>query len=315
MERSIAYYAGYFEVDLSSLIRTDSQKRKRPKILNCKLGYKQRGAACQPYLSKKDEDLLLLQREYSQMKRDRGIMMLVPHFVNIGRSPVAMVDYFTGKNAENRIKHNRKENTEINEYVKNRLRYNPDTYYQDIGYAERNKQKIKKMGLRHEEVASIREYTRPVEYKLINATNRGLPSVLDEVKDSHIYKKHNLSLDEITQIGKTNTDILTQALDKLPNYNGVSYRGGTLPLEKINELIKNKEYSDDGFTSTTKTFGTAYHGNVFFKILSKSGKDISSIEQMPNNEVLFKPKTKFKVKQWKKITKNNKDYYYFLLRE
>lgn len=90
------------------------------------------------------------------------------------------------------------------------------------------------------------------------------------------------------------------ALAKLPPYEGPVVRGTNLPPEVLARYRPGEVITEDAFLSTTTNVGVArsptFAGNVEFRILSKSGRDISSFSLFPEErEILFPPGTKFYV--------------------
>lgn len=90
------------------------------------------------------------------------------------------------------------------------------------------------------------------------------------------------------------------ALAKLPPYEGPVVRGTNLPPEVLARYRPGEVITEDAFLSTTTNVGVArsptFTGNVEFRILSKSGRDISSFSLFPEErEILFPPGTKFYV--------------------
>ena len=87
-------------------------------------------------------------------------------------------------------------------------------------------------------------------------------------------------------------DALNRALDKLPPHNGPVFRGTDLPPEVLAQYQPGAVVSESAFLSTSMDLGiaqsTAFAGNVEFRILSKTGRDISSFSTFPSErEVLF----------------------------
>ncbi|WP_218715845.1 ADP-ribosyltransferase [Nocardia sp. No.11] len=115
------------------------------------------------------------------------------------------------------------------------------------------------------------------------------------------YKQLNAALREgnadATQQAKIN-DIDT-ALSKLPNYDGVVYRGTDLPADVIAKYKPGEVITEDAFVSTSRNSSGSFPGNVQFEIASKTGKDIEQYSRIPNAadeaEVLFRPGSKFYV--------------------
>jgi len=92
---------------------------------------------------------------------------------------------------------------------------------------------------------------------------------------------------------------LTTALDALPNYSGTTWRGsdGYEPDDYYQKNI-GSAIEWRGFLSTSKSREQAesFGMGPLFKIKSKKGKWIEKYSDIPEEqEVLFKPRTKFKV--------------------
>jgi hypothetical protein len=93
---------------------------------------------------------------------------------------------------------------------------------------------------------------------------------------------------------------LNNALAKLPPYEGPVIRGTNLPPEVLAKYRPGEVITEDAFLSTSMNTGVArsptFAGNVEFRILSKSGRDISSFSVFPDEaEVLFPTGTRFYV--------------------
>ncbi len=93
---------------------------------------------------------------------------------------------------------------------------------------------------------------------------------------------------------------LKNALAKLPPYQGPVIRGTNLPPEVLARYRPGEVITEDAFLSTSTDTGVArsptFAGNVEFRILSRTGRDISSFSVFPGEqEVLFTAGTKFYV--------------------
>jgi hypothetical protein len=91
---------------------------------------------------------------------------------------------------------------------------------------------------------------------------------------------------------QTRVDALNRALDKLPPHNGPVFRGTDFPPEVLAQYQPGAVDIESAFLSTSMDLGvaqsTAFAGNVEFRILSKTGRDISLISMFPSErEVLF----------------------------
>jgi hypothetical protein len=95
-------------------------------------------------------------------------------------------------------------------------------------------------------------------------------------------------------------EALNRALEKLPPHSGPVFRSTDLPPEALAQYQPGAIVSESAFLSTSMDLGvaqsTAFAGNVEFRILSKSGRDISSVSTFPTErEVLFKTGVPFYV--------------------
>ncbi len=99
--------------------------------------------------------------------------------------------------------------------------------------------------------------------------------------------------------------LLKQTLKKLPDYSGLVYRNVNLDKRQIlkyqDALKNNNSIAEPAFSSCSysKLIANEYGGNVTFRILSKTGKNIEAIAKhglfgSPNEkEVIFLPNTEF----------------------
>ncbi|BBX99010.1 hypothetical protein MLAC_43040 [Mycobacterium lacus] len=95
-------------------------------------------------------------------------------------------------------------------------------------------------------------------------------------------------------------DAIHKALEKLPVYEGAVVRGSDLPPEALAQYQPGEVITEDAFLSTTTNPAVAesptFAGNVEFRIVSKTGRDISSVSVFPGEqEILFPAGTKFYV--------------------
>lgn len=126
----------------------------------------------------------------------------------------------------------------------------------------------------------------------------------------------------------TASRLISQALKKLPKYEGIVYRGETMSMKKLQERFLDHigdVVSDKGFVSSSLYMGTPKkfishdgipksHKRVIFEIQSKNGRNISKISEFngifnPENqhEILFDKSTKFLV-----LDKDFKDGIYII---
>ncbi|OBG30628.1 ADP-ribosyltransferase [Mycobacterium sp. E3198] len=95
-------------------------------------------------------------------------------------------------------------------------------------------------------------------------------------------------------------EALKSALNKLPPYEGPVVRGTNLPPEALAQYRPGEFIIEKGFMSTTVNTAVArsptFAGNVEFRILSSTGRDISSFSTFPaEQEILFPAGTRFYV--------------------
>jgi len=86
------------------------------------------------------------------------------------------------------------------------------------------------------------------------------------------------------------TKLLCSALNKLPNYEGVVFRGAEIPEEMISHIKPGSIYVHRSFLSASPLFWQAerFAKNVRYVIYSKTGKDIQELSTNPmEREVLF----------------------------
>jgi hypothetical protein len=87
-------------------------------------------------------------------------------------------------------------------------------------------------------------------------------------------------------------DALNRALEKLPPHSGLVYRGTDLPPEVLAQYQPGAVVTEDAFVSTSGdpavARSPAFAGNVEFRIVSETGRDISSLSLISHEqEVLF----------------------------
>lgn len=158
--------------------------------------------------------------------------------------------------------------------------------------------------------AAVNAYTQAVGKDNKGATSREINRRL-----------RNETADEYVDVASS---LISQALGKLPKYDGVVYRGETMNVKKLQERFLDHIggiVSDKGFVSSSKYVDTPKkfifhdgvpkgHKRVIFEIQSKNGRDISKISEFNGiftlenqHEVLFDKRTKFLVKK-RKIDKD-----------
>uniref|UniRef100_UPI0038998BA2 ADP-ribosyltransferase n=1 Tax=Mycobacterium sp. HUMS_1102779 TaxID=3383487 RepID=UPI0038998BA2 len=95
-------------------------------------------------------------------------------------------------------------------------------------------------------------------------------------------------------------DAVNRALAKLPPYHGPVVRGTDLPPEVLAQYQPGEVITEKAFLSTTTNpavaQSSAFAGNVEFRILSSTGRDVSSISAFPGElEILFPARSRFYV--------------------
>lgn len=93
-------------------------------------------------------------------------------------------------------------------------------------------------------------------------------------------------------------DALKAALSKLPPYEGSVVRGTNLPPEVLAQYRPGEYIVEKAFLSTTKdpvvAQSSAFAGNVEFRIVSFTGRDVSAFSMYPaEQEILFPANTRF----------------------
>jgi hypothetical protein len=129
-----------------------------------------------------------------------------------------------------------------------------------------------------EHLSAVADYTGPEHEDLNSALRNG---TMDASQQAHV-------------------EALNQALEKLPPHHGPVFRGTHLPDDELARYQPGVVVTERAFVSTSMDPGVArfaaFAGNVEFKILSTTGRDISSISMFPSErEVLFPTGVQFYV--------------------
>jgi hypothetical protein len=95
-------------------------------------------------------------------------------------------------------------------------------------------------------------------------------------------------------------EALKAALSKLPPYEGSVVRGTNLPPEVLAQYRPGEYIVEKAFLSTTRdplvARSSAFAGNVEFRIVSFTGRDVSAFSMYPaEQEILFPANTRFLV--------------------
>jgi hypothetical protein len=95
-------------------------------------------------------------------------------------------------------------------------------------------------------------------------------------------------------------NVLTSALEELPNFQGDVFRGAAMEEELLRKYQRVGEViTERAFISASRSPSKAFSGNVRFYIISKRGKEIDQWSAYPDEEeVLFPPDTRFKVLEY-----------------
>ncbi len=129
--------------------------------------------------------------------------------------------------------------------------------------------------LSDDQVAAIHGYTTNEGYTQLNPALRGQTAMTPETE---AFSTH-----------------LTEGMDRLPPYDGVSTRGSTPPQSVLDGYKPGSIVSDAAPKSTAVDPNRAFDGNLIETVQGTSGRDISAFSNFPETEVLFKPGTQFEV--------------------
>jgi len=114
-------------------------------------------------------------------------------------------------------------------------------------------------------------------------------------------------------------DDISAGLDRLPQYDGQTFRGTDLPDSVLAEIDRSGRFSDDAFLSSStdlhvaERFRAGQGGNALLHIDGFSGRDVKALSQFGDEaEVLFDKGTEFEVvnKTW-----NEQGYWDIFVRE
>ncbi len=129
--------------------------------------------------------------------------------------------------------------------------------------------------LSDDQVAAIHGYTTNEGYTQLNPALRGQTAMTPETE---AFSTH-----------------LTEGLDRLPPYDGVSTRGSSPPQSVLDGYQPGRVVSDAAPKSTAVDPNRAFEGSLIETVQGNSGRDISAFSNYPETEVLFKPGTQFEV--------------------
>ena len=151
-----------------------------------------------------------------------------------------------------------------------------------------------------------------VQQAAVNAYTQAISSINKGATSREINRRlRNGTEDEYVNVASR---LISQALSKLPKYEGVVYRGETMSIKKLQERFLDHigdVVSDKGFISSSLYMDTPMkfishagipknHKRVIFEIQSKNGRNISKISEFNGiftlenqHEILFDKRTKF----------------------
>ncbi|CAI0702184.1 NAD(+)--protein-arginine ADP-ribosyltransferase Tre1 [Serratia quinivorans] len=139
--------------------------------------------------------------------------------------------------------------------------------------AEKNNAQLSTL-LTDDQIGAIYGYTTNEGYTALNPALRGQTPLTPELEAF--------------------TGHVTDGLNKLPAYNGETYRGTTLPAHILEQNQIGGTVSDGGFMSTSAK--TPFDGDVSISVRGNSGKQIDFLSKYKNEaEVLYPPNTRFEV--------------------
>lgn len=155
-----------------------------------------------------------------------------------------------------------------------------------------------------------------VQQAAVNAYTQAISSGNKRATSREINRRlRNGTEDEYVDVASR---LISQALSRLPKYEGVVYRGETMSIKKLQERFLDHigdVVSDKGFISSSLYMDTPMkfishagipksHKRVIFEIQSKNGRNISKISEFNGiftlenqHEILFYKGTKFLVKK------------------
>ncbi|WP_460701034.1 ADP-ribosyltransferase [Nocardia thraciensis] len=130
---------------------------------------------------------------------------------------------------------------------------------------------------------------------------------------------HNRALREGGPLGDwrgQQIEHIRAALEKLPDHKGVVYRGTYLSDDMLALYQKGNVVRDRAFLSTAANPHARFPGNAQFRIVSRTGKDISKYTiKKEEQEVLFKEETPFEVVNRKDTVQGGYEFSYIDLVE
>ncbi|MDZ7899902.1 MAG: ADP-ribosyltransferase [Arcicella sp.] len=154
-----------------------------------------------------------------------------------------------------------------------------------------------------------KEYLTQEIQAIENSNRLNVLTELTVYEKAIIYKYSEdgyLDLNERLRIskGKDISDfglLLDEFLSKLPDYQGIVFRGVNLPKYKIDEYFikfeRKERVIENAFLSTSLKTSEAYkYGTTVLQIFSRTGKSVESISRYPyEKEILFRYNRQFEI--------------------
>jgi hypothetical protein len=131
-----------------------------------------------------------------------------------------------------------------------------------------------------------------VAHEAAPLTTEHLSALADYTGPGHEDLNDALRNETVDASQQARVDALNRALDKLPPYEGPVVRGTDLPPDVLAQYQPGAAVTESAFFSSSINpavpQSTAFAGNVEFRVLSRTGRDISSFSMFPTEqEVLF----------------------------
>jgi SpoVK/Ycf46/Vps4 family AAA+-type ATPase len=143
--------------------------------------------------------------------------------------------------------------------------------------------------------SGAQEHHGPVAHEVAPApqlSSTDLSALADYTGLGHEDLNDALRSDSMDASQQARVNAINQALEKLPPHRGMVYRGADLPVGVLDQYQRGAVVTEMAFVSTSLdpavAHSSAFAGNVEFRIVSKTGRDISSFSTFPTEqEVLF----------------------------
>ncbi len=148
--------------------------------------------------------------------------------------------------------------------------------------------------------ASAHDHYGPVAHTPPALTSENLSALNNYTGLGHDDLNDALRTGKMDADQQARVEALNRALEKLPAYSGTVVRGTDLPSDVLAQYKPDTMITERAFLSTSMepavAQSSAFSGNVEFRILSKTARDISSFSLFPSEkEVLFPNGTQFYV--------------------